>query len=350
MTRNSSEWVSASWLNKKAILWIIGITVLTVITIYSGLDEIIDLVVKINPLYLIGLFSLQVFTLLLVAFQWYSLIKKIESSVTLREVFFVHMAGKFVESVTPSSKFGGESAKLFLLKNKIGIAYKEVLASLLAHKYISMLPFVVICILFLSLAPFTFTLPTIVYISFGGLIIGFLFLSILIFFVGVKRDKKVKRQKSKTKGFLQKIKNKISKAISYLRESSERARDLLSKRRRNELLLISVIIWCVYPLKTYLVGTAVGLEISLFVSVIATYSAYLISMLPVSPGGLGTFEGTMALIFSLNGLTFTDGMAIALLTRSVTFWFPFFLSAFFTAYLARMNDIPILSRNESAKA
>ncbi len=92
--------------------------ILVSLTLLTGLDEIMMIVRSINPIFLTGLFLLQAFTLLMVSSQWLFMLKDNESSIAFHEVFTIHMAGKFVESVTPSSKFGGETAKVYLFKKK----------------------------------------------------------------------------------------------------------------------------------------------------------------------------------------------------------------------------------------
>jgi len=253
----------------------------------------------------------------------------------------IHMAGKFVESVTPSSKFGGETAKAYLFKKKIGIPYQNTISYLLAHKYISLFPFLILSFLFLIMASIQFHLPSVVYISFIVMVLFFVLLFSLIYWRREKLD--YESQDPNQLGILNKLLNKIKEALEFIRKSASGVEEILSRSQKNKLFTISFLIWIIYPIKIYLVATALGFEVGLILPVIATYSAYLVSMLPISPGGLGTFEGTMASIFMLADISFTQGMAIALLARSVTFWFPLFLSALFTVYLVRIEDLSIFS-------
>jgi hypothetical protein len=76
-----------------------------------------------------------------------------------------------------------------------------------------------------------------------------------------------------------------------------------------------------------------SLEVGLFSVAVITYTAYLISMVPLLPGGLGSFEATMVMMFSLYGLNPAEGLAVALISRLVTYWFPLGLSAFAAVFL-----------------
>jgi len=307
----------------------------------TGLDEILNIVKSIDPLFLTGLFLLQTFTLLMVSSQWFFMLKNNDNGIAFHEVFTIHMAGKFVESVTPSSKFGGETAKVYLFKKKMGITYQHAVSFLLAHKYISLLPFLVLSLIFLVIASIRFYLPRVVYLSFSMLIFLFISLLILIYWIKVRFDSE--DIMSDERNVLLIILNKLKNGIEFISRSANDVKKILSRSERGKLFAISFLVWILYPIKVYLVATALGFEVGLLISIIATYSAYLVSMLPVSPGGLGTFEGTMATVFMISELSFTEGMAIALLARSATFLFPLILSAICTTYLVKIDGLKIFS-------
>jgi len=320
--------------------------ILVSLTLLTGLDEIMMIVRSINPIFLTGLFLLQAFTLLMVSSQWLFMLKDNESSIAFHEVFTIHMAGKFVESVTPSSKFGGETAKVYLFKKKMRITYQNAVSFLLAYKYISLLPFLILSFLFLVIASIQFYLPSFVYISFMILVFFFVLLLVLIHWGKVRFDSD--DIKSDKRNILIIISSKIKKVLEYLNKSRNDVEKILSRSERSKLFAISFLVWTLYPVKIYLVATALGFEVGLIISIIATYSAYLVSMLPVSPGGLGTFEGTMATVFMISELSFAEGMAIALLARSATFLFPLILSAVCTTYLVKIDGLKIFSIGDPA--
>jgi uncharacterized protein (TIRG00374 family) len=119
----------------------------------------------------------------------------------------------------------------------------------------------------------------------------------------------------------------IRRAVAFLRQAGQESRHLLSRRKRLAFLALSSIVWVLYPVKVLLVTQMLGMEMEFVDIATATYAAYLVSMLPLLPGGLGSFEATMALILSAKGMSFSEGLAVALLTRLVTFWLPLGLSA-----------------------
>ena len=58
-----------------------------------------------------------------------------------------------------------------------------------------------------------------------------------------------------------------------------------------------------------------------------TFISYFAAMIPILPGGLGTFEGTMSGLLLVYGLTPEEAVAVSLVFRFVTFWFVVLLSA-----------------------
>lgn len=98
-----------------------------------------------------------------------------------------------------------------------------------------------------------------------------------------------------------------------------------------ELICLSLLMWLLYPLKYYLVAQAYGIEISFSSISSATFIAYFTSLLPLTPGGLGTFELSMAHILFMNGLSLSEGLLIAGTGRLITFWFPLLISILFAA-------------------
>ena len=104
-------------------------------------------------------------------------------------------------------------------------------------------------------------------------------------------------------------------------------RSLMGKRDWYFMLLFSLLVWLLYPVKVFFVAAMLGIDVGHLTSAVSTYTAYLVSMLPLLPGGLGTFEGSMAIMFSIGGFDLATGIAIALLSRCITFWFPLIFSA-----------------------
>ena len=333
-------------LGRQVIFWILGIIAVVAIAWFYGGEEVKVIIFQVNPVFIGGLAVLQLFTLLMNAYQWYFLLGKFNSILPFSKVFIVCLAGSFVESVTPSSKVGGEAFKVYLFRRKTSLSYQEVTGVLVAHKYISLLPFILICAVVISMATLRQEVPVIVYLSFAAF--GFFF-AMLCFLIYRRR----KEEGSTSTSFLSLRQNflgeKLKSILLFIAGAAQHARYLTGRKDRFVLMSLSFVIWSLYPVKVFIAAAALGLNLEALTAPIATYFAYLVSMIPLLPGGLGTFEGSMAFMFSLGGLSSAEGTAVALLSRGITFWFPLLLSAGAAAYLSLENSLLFFKDNSSVK-
>ncbi len=334
---------------KHAILYIIGIMAITGLAIYFGRAEIVEALSRVALPVMALLLLLQLITLSLTSFQWQLLINKNEKKLSLGRILAINMAGNYVESVTPSVKLGGEAAKIFLFNRHSGISYAKLTAIMIALKFYSLLPFLILIILILGLTFLAYDVPVFVFTAFLFLAVFFTFVAWLHFRKADHREsgsidstETINRTEQKihsVKGkFIQGLKNKVLAISRFFNQASEHSKNLVCQREIILLTSISAIIWLAYPLKVYLVSNMLGLNAGFLIVAVITYTAYLVSMVPLLPGGLGSFEATMALMFSLNGFSPAEGLAVALLSRLITYWFPLLFSAFATAYLAYVDQ------------
>ncbi len=310
-------------------LWVAGLSALAVCIRFLGWDELSQALHRADPQTMVGLVLLQIFTLGLTAYQLSFLLQKLGNRLPFLRVFEIHLAGGFVESVTPSVKLGGEAAKVYLLRQTTRLPHSKLAGVLLAHKYISLLPFVALCAVLIAIAMLRQE-------GLGPVYLTFLFLAIFFGLIAWLLRRGLKGQiTAKTYDAENPLRsnrivayavNKVHYLLTYINDAIYHARSLIATAERSRLIPISLLVWGLYPVKVYLVASMLGYEVNLFYIALATYTAYLVSMLPLLPGGIGTFEGTMVLVLSLGGLSPAEGLAVALMSRAVTFWFPLFLS------------------------
>ncbi|OWZ83528.1 lysylphosphatidylglycerol synthase transmembrane domain-containing protein [Natranaerobius trueperi] len=315
---------------RKSLLLVLGIVVITGIVLLLGFDDVYEVLRRITFVEFLFMTIFQVGTLFLTAFIWHYLIKQKNSYIALTYVFSISLAGKFVESVTPSVKIGGETLKMYLIRKKTGLSYQALTAIAVVSKFFSLLPFILISFITLSFAFFVFELPIFVYIAFIGLLLFFILF--IVFFKFNRISFSYKEEQNNL--LLQKLKRGIKKAHDFIKESSETSRDLVAKpTQKITLFTLGLIVWAFYPIKVYMVSAMLGFDLNPAVVIVATYTAYLVSMVPLLPGGLATFEGTMALLLSYDGLMTSEAFSIALMTRVFTFWVPLIIAAFVTVFL-----------------
>lgn len=309
---------------KRWVFLLLGILILGVMAVLLGWEEIVQVARMMTPSQILAMTILQLFTLMMTAYIWYLLIKQKNAFVKLFDVFCVNLAGKFVESVTPSAKVGGEALKVYLMKRETDLSYTQLTAIAVASKFFSLLPFLMISAVTAAAAFFLIDLPLFVYLAFAGLLI---FMGVVALYIN--------RPGAFLPGVLA---VKLERFREFILEASENARELVYRpHQRAVIFILAFVVWLFYPVKVFLVAAMLGFDIHPVVIVIATYAAYLVSMMPLLPGGLATFEGSMALVFAAGGVSGQEGFTIALMTRLITFWIPLFLSATAALFLIKKD-------------
>lgn len=319
---------------KKTFLLVLGVCILIVFSLMLGWEEIVTVISRITVAQLFFMTALQLVTLFLTTYIWYFLLKQKSSTVSLSRVFGIHLAGTFLESVTPSVKVGGEALKVCLMKKETTLSYPELTAITVVSKFFSLLPFLLISFLTLCIAFFTFDLPSFVYIAFVGFLCIF-GLFIFIFNFNTIRLKECSVGSCRFH-WVNKLSEKLNKIQSFLKETSLQSKKIgISFKQRFFLLFLSLVVWIFYPVKAYIIASMLGYQLNPIVVIIAIYVAYLVSMIPLLPGGMATFEGTFALILVYEGLTNPEAFSIAFMTRVITFWIPLLISGVATIYFVR---------------
>ncbi len=273
---------------------------------------------------IIGCF-LQIITLLLISLQWQAIACQVGEKAPLAKFLHINLAGAFVDSITPAVKAGGEVTKALLLRSQLDFPLTKAVAIVGLQKVISLIPF-----LLLSLVSVGWFFTRVGGESLYGkaiicsLLFLFTFVFLLIFLLAYPR---------RVNSFLSylpvniKKKEKIEKAFLSINESIKEAFN--SKKKLAWIILLAFIIWGLFAFKAYFISTSININISFPAIAAVTYLSYMIAMLPISPGGLGTFEGSVVFFLAPLNVPLYQGMALAIALRFVTFWFVFLISALY---------------------
>lgn len=314
------------WL--KAILYILGIGIAIFILLNANWKEVLRNI-KALPRHIFAIeLALQIFTMILITIQWKSMVSWIGKKASFKDVFMVNIKGNIVDAITPGVKIGGELARVYELKNilKLDLGNASIIVGL--QKTISLLSFLFLALI--SLIWFNFTIG-IQYRSYLYL----LSIAVFLFFILLTILVVVCLKPSILKSFLEKIipnsklKDKIDKVFN---EYSKSLLKLLSRREKFFYqLLLGVLIWGVFAFKMLLIVKSFHIDIG-FISVAAiTYLTYVIGMIPLLPGSIGSFESSMVLLLSMKGIPIDIGVSISIVFRFITFWFEFLFSLFMIA-------------------
>ncbi|GEL06968.1 lysylphosphatidylglycerol synthase transmembrane domain-containing protein [Salisediminibacterium halotolerans] len=243
---------------------------------------IIDAIAFMNAETMILLVLIQFASFQLMAVQWGRIlhVKGAKAHWNLVRILFM---SAFTEGVTPSVKFGGELTKGVLIKEAFALPVKTVFAYVTMQKLISIagiFPFLGVAIWIWRPA----NLHISMFIVFFGLILFVLLL------------------------------------LRWKHTIFERILNGITGREWLVQLVIATMIWTLFPLKGYLLAHSFGLDVSFPAMLAIVFMPYLAAMIPVTPGGIGTFEATMTAVFIGFGAEAEAALAFTLVFRFITFW------------------------------
>lgn len=269
--------------------------------------------------------TIQLLSVLLIVYQWRLIVHKMGGKISFLEMLEINFYGSFVESITPSVKAGGEATKALLFKKRLDLPMGKAVAIVGIQKVVSTSVFTMLC----ALSLIVFTLQAQLSTAHKNvLMIGF-FMSILMIFVLLglifSPDKLlaflVKRP------WLRRYSRQIHSFFEHFKETVaifKEDKDVLRKH-----LFLSTLIWILFPVKAYFIAVVIGIPIHFMGMAVVTYLTYMIGMIPLLPGGLGSFEVAVVFLLQPFHVTLELAMVLAIVLRFVTFWFVFGLSAFY---------------------
>lgn len=317
---------------KKYLLLLITLLSMGLVLWLADLEKVYGALKQVDYRIVILACIMQLLTIFLITFQWYSIGRQMGEKLSFIQLFHVNMAGTFVESVTPSVKAGGEATKVYMLINRLGLSGGKAAAMVGLQKTVSMAAF-----LMLNFVSMLWFMLTIGFKGFyGKLLLGsfvvlclFLILLVLLLLYPHRIQSIIGRfLKAEKRKRLQKLTEQF---ITSVKEAL-RQRNVVGRQ-----LLFALFIWFFYAFKAYFISRGLNLPISFVAITVITYLTYMVAMIPLLPGGLGTFEGSMSFLLTPFQIPLYQGMAMAIILRFVTFWFVFLVSGLYFALFTLFN-------------
>lgn len=328
-------------MNKKLILKICGYLLIAGLFVYliiqTDFNEIIDNVKNVSLSIILLLVGLQLLTQLLLGLQWHRITKNVIKESKFSKILYILTTGSVVEALTPGAKIGGEVTRLYYLKSEMKASTNDATNIIIIQKSISMSVLFTICIVsfiylcrMLSVGLSTMSQVLIIILALFLIIILMLFL-----FFSKKLSKKL--EKSQKKFII-----KINKFVS----SYANATTLIKKSEWCIQFFISFLVWILFPIKMAILCYSVGIEVNFVILIAITMTAYMIATLPITPGGLGTFEVTMASLFALVSVNAAIATTVTIVFRVITFWLVMIISALYAFIYRRIYKTKEVEENE----
>ncbi|SDJ98079.1 hypothetical protein SAMN05660472_00432 [Natronincola ferrireducens] len=298
------------------------ILLIAVLLWQANLQDVIGVLEEVDPLLILGVCLLQIITMLIINFQWYKLAAIIGEKPDFKQLLSMNMVGTFVESITPSAKAGGEVTKIYLLKSQLGFSAGEATVLVTLQKIISLFTFLLLNTM--AVAAFLCMIHC-ESLQLQVLLLSTLFLvlwiaSLVVFLIYPNKVKKILKVLPIKEGWRIKLHDFIGTIETTLQSVMKDKKKLLPQ------FLLSLCIWGLFAVKAYLIARGLKIQLPFISIAVVTYLTYMIGMLPLLPGGIGTFEGGMVFFLLPLGVPVYQAIAFALTLRFVTFWFVFLIS------------------------
>jgi len=282
---------------------------------------VLNSIQKIPLSLLIVTLSLQILTESLLSYQWYRIALKMSLSGSYVDHFASNCVESFFDAISPGAKIGGEVMRIFFLKDELGYTNQDAISLLTIQKAFSVSSFLILSIISIISIFLNFTIID-SFISRIFIIIFAIFLLYVVLYFLLNSENIYQKLNSKNN------KNKILSSLE--RWLSNFNNHILKFKTDFKELLIQVLIsfgiWLIYPIKLFLLVSYFQ-DVNFFYLLAIVFISYFLGNIPILPGGLVAFEGSMTvLLMSMFQITYETSFAISLIFRFVTYWFVILLS------------------------
>lgn len=308
---------------------IIGGIIFAIFTFEMGWDKFIFLLSQSDKRFLLLAFCFNFLNVLAFTLSWKVIVFE---RINLLRLIRLYLVGVFVNYITPSMGTAGEPVKAYLLSRDTKSEYAKAFATVMTQRLLNMLPFTIVTILGIGML-ITFRHSAswefwVLGISFSLTIAMFLFLIYLymrkkrlktfavallkLFLPLIRRYQKGGVSYEK---YLQKIDRSIESFHSGLKEISNHKIRLISS------IFFSFLGWFFDVLLAYSIFLALNYNIELGILIVAYSVAMVAGMLPLFlPGGLGTVDATMALLYVTAGVPVEIALLATIIYRFIQYW------------------------------
>jgi uncharacterized protein (TIRG00374 family) len=236
---------------------------------------------------------------ILMSIRLKKILKHLGNKIRFRIVFLSHMAGMLLSDFTP-----GRSGYLYvpIALNKKGVPLPAGFAAITStyiYDLLFKISLAIIAVLYL-------------YSILTGLPIGYiLYFVVILLLVVIAGYFLIMYPGQVIQNFCQK-----NKYLQYILDMGEQSRSI--QKMSPYIIFISFLGWVLRGLEWYFVAQAIGgIDISLLEMLLLNPLLTILSLIPLTPAGLGIQEAGIIGILALMGVTLTSATAFAFLTRFI---------------------------------
>lgn len=305
------------------ILMLFGVLVIGLMIWIVGPKEIINAFKSANPFYIGLAVILQFATLALLAQRWGLIIKSLDITVPKRELFPMLLVGMMINNVTPSGRGGGEPVRAYMLSRSSESSVESAFATVIVDRALDTFPMLFLSIITIVSMIFFFELNISIIIALvtSVVVITSIFLLFMYMCINEAAGEKIVLWAVKIIRKFKDYDNFEEKALEAL-SNFQYSFKLMIKDKKLGIygILISCLSWALEIMRVYFVFCAFGVNTSIIIIAEVFIISCLLGIIPLLPGGLGTVDGTMVLLYSAAGITSSVSAAVTVVERLISFW------------------------------
>ncbi len=305
-----------------------GLIVFVLIGFSAGMDKSLPVVLHAfeeNKGFLLLALACQFLSLVTVWLRWHYL--TVMSGVKARpwDTFLISLAGGAINNLTPSARMGGEAVKMFLLNKRAEVRTGLSASTIVSEKVFDGIVFSAVSVMaIISAAGFL-----------SGWVLGVsvLALGFAVFLLMVTLE--IAYHKNKGERIVHWVIRKLGwlinryRPLPMVRKHALESLEIFNKKTKGLLkmkrawfygLSFSALTWVFDILRGYFIFRALGLNVSLQVIALVLVLAMLVGSIPLLPGGLGSIEPVMIIIYTSSGISLAAAGMQTIIDRTLSFW------------------------------
>jgi len=246
--------------------------------LFSVWDELLIALRHVVPLYIVPAVLVCLLAWILRGARYMGILRSLQVKAGMLVSTACIFVSQTANLVVPARL--GDLVRIFILKHEYDTSVSTGISSLVVERLFDI---IMVALLGVLMLPFVLNVPQWFYIVIvAPLIIGAVFMAILVALGRVKSENKYIRL--------------ILNMLDEVRKASLSTRSLL------QFSIISVVIWlldiavCIFVV--FMFGQSIGLPVVILAIVIGN----LVKAVPLTPGGVGTYELAVALVLQLSGV------------------------------------------------
>ncbi|CAB50157.1 lysylphosphatidylglycerol synthase transmembrane domain-containing protein [Pyrococcus abyssi] len=257
-----------------------------------GLKQIELVNVRLIPFILAVItYYLSVF---LFAIRWKYVLKGLGYEVKLLDSLIGVLIGLSINAITPMSRAGGEMARALWIKLKSGVSITEAIASMIYERILEGFPVAGLLLSAILLIP--------IHRRASETLAFIIILGLMVFILRYEE-----------------IIELLSKRIEKIKECKDR---LIMLRKNFQINIIAIstssAVWMLDILRFKLLGLAINLSFPWKMTLVLSISNLILSVISVTPGGVGIVEGGLIGIMLILGYPKEVALSLTILERFIS--------------------------------